>query len=235
MEFVNTRFTSGRVYRGVWPEGDRADVAKFIDLFLVDLIIGNADRRDANLFVGVRYGTNQDQEGPGSNFPIPIDNNSGFGSMVVYPSPSPQGNFLKTFDGVGKLDISGDLGTIRNIILDSHVHRTLVGRKDLRPRVLARAAQIGKLLDDAFIDGIVAELPREVIPRGVKMDPTAGAWLTDYTAAQRELLFGGQQVALSGQELFRYRKQELSECFKWRRDHVAAALEKFFATEADSR
>jgi hypothetical protein len=211
MEFVNTRFASGRVYSGGWPDGDKADVDLFIDLFVVDVIIGNADRRVPNLFVGVRYGEAEGKEGPGSHFPIPIDNNSGFGTLVVWNQPSAQ-----------------------NIVLDSTVHRKIVTDTSLHERILKRASKLVALLDDAFIDEIVAELPREIIPRGLKVDPAEGEWRSKFTASELKLLFGDQVKALSGQELFAHRKSELSRRFKWRRDHALAALAKFLATESQA-
>lgn len=229
MEFVDTRFASGRVRMGLWPEDGTADLDRFIDLFLVDVVIGNADRRPPNLFVTNRYGTGASR--PGAFRPVPIDNNSGFGTMVVWTMPSSQMNFLETYDGVGKLEVMKDLGTIANIVLDSDVHRELLAKKELHPRILERAARLKATLTDAFFAAAVAALPREIIPRGVKVDPVSGEWLASFSPAERALLFGPLDRPLSGQALFAFRQSELQRRFAWRRDHLEAALRAHLAAQ----
>ncbi|MBI4861937.1 MAG: hypothetical protein HY815_17015, partial [Candidatus Riflebacteria bacterium] len=231
MEFVNTRFTSGRVYHGGWPGDEKADTDRFIDLLLIDLLIGNADRRAANLFVGCRYTEKEGEESDGSFQPIPIDNNSGFGTMVVWRFPSSQMNFLETYDGVGSTEVMKDLGTIRNLVMDSEVHQVLLGQKRLRPRILVRASELRRRLHDGLVDGLVADLPREIIPRGVKVDPAEGEWLSKMSVPERRLLFGSLDRPIKGNELFEYRKDEIGRRFRWRRDHLEEALRAHFASD----
>lgn len=228
MEFVDTRFAGGPVFIGFWPGARDAAVDEFLRVALVDLIIGNADRRDANFFVFVPYKAWDGKKGkPGSYRPIPIDNNCGFGTMVNWKVPTSQTNFFPSYDGLGSAEFFKDLGTIRNIAMDSPVLTFTLGDAALRPRMLELARQLPVQLTDAFMQKAVAALPREIIPHGVKVDPTefASRLPKDVPA---EMLYGSVTRPLSGQELFEHRKQELLRVFSWRRDHLFEALEKYF-------
>lgn len=230
MQYVDTRFTRGKVLMGHWPGARYARLAEFIDLALVDLIIGNGDRRGANFFVMVDYDDVEGERGkPGSFRPVPIDNNCGFASMVVWSFPTSQTNFLPTYSGVGKGEVLCDLGTLKNIALDSEVLHALLGDARMRPRLLARARELGAILTDEFFGAQVDALPAEILPRAIKVDASILDKMTKRDF-EPSALFGPMTGTLEGKALFDYRKAELKRVFAWRRDHLAEALEQYFQT-----
>lgn len=228
MEFVSPRLAGGRLFHGHFPQAGQADLDEFADMLAVDVLIGNADRRGANFFVARRYGTAEDE--PGRARPIPIDNNAGLGTMVNWASPTSLTNFLPTYQGIGEMEVLRDLGTIRNIVHDAPTHRILLGLPEHRPVVRARAARVVARLDDAFLTQVAARLPREILPSGVVVDPAAPEleWLRSRLPAADLAALFPMEAPLRGAALFEYRKREILETLRWRRDHLLEALEEYW-------
>lgn len=225
MEFVDTRFARGRIYPGFWPGRRWAAVDEFLSMLLVDILISNTDRRGANFFVTVSYGEEEGNETPGSFRPVPIDNNSGFSSMVNYKYPTNHCGFLETYSGAGEGDVLQDLGTVHNIEIDAPLSGAILGDPELREALVNRAHEVVAALDDGFIGDLVASLPREILPRGITVDPEEYRKLPAKTF---EAFFGKMGGKLSGNALFAYRQEEIRRVLTWRRDHLVEALEGYF-------
>ncbi len=227
MEFVDSRFARGRVYNGHWPGREKADVDAFLRMLVLDLLIGNGDRRGANFFVIASYAETEKAERPGSLRPVPIDNNCGFGTMVPWSMPTSQVNFLKTYSGIGTGEVFKDLGTIANLVADSWEYQAMLDEVELHPRLLEIARDTVARLEDDFLESLVAGIPREVVPPRTAIDrPEWLAKLPEETVAALYPMPEG----LSGAELFEYRQREIRETLAWRRDHLLEALEPYLAT-----
>lgn len=222
MEFVDSRLVRGQVRFGGYPKD--ADDDQYVAMALIDILAGNADRRDPNYFTVKPYG-----EASAPVRPVPVDNNAGFSTMTVWSVPTNHVNFLPTYSGAGTLEVMKDLGTIRGVFYDAPVYSVLFDARKLRKRAVQRARQLAGDLTDARIRAMVDALPREIIPAGVKLDIEA-PWLPKLEPVARALLFGENPRALSGRELFEHRKAELVSTLIWRRDHLAEALEAHFAS-----
>lgn len=229
MEFVDTRFARGRIYHGFWPGRNFAALDEFLSMLLVDILISNTDRRGANFFVTVGYGEEEGDESPGSFRPIPIDNNSGFSSMVNYKYPTNHCGFLETYSGLGDQEVFKDLGTVHNVEIDAPLAGVVLGDEKLREALMVRAGEVVAALDDSFLDTIVADLPAEILPRDASVDPAEHRKLP---AGVFEAFFGKMPSKLSGKALFAYRKAEIRRVLAWRRDHLVEALEGYFAWAA---
>lgn len=230
MDFVDTRWAGGRVYHGQWPGPERARSEEFVNMALVDVLMGNADRREANFFVMVSYDQKEGAEGPGSIRPVPIDNNCGFSSMVNWSMPSNQLNFVPSYKGLAPTEAFRDMGTIRNVVMDSLPLWTILGEPKLTKTLLAQAAKVCARLDDGFIDGIVDALPREILPDGVVLDPGV-EWVKTLPESVQTALFPFEQP-LCGAKLWAHRVQELKCTLKWRRDQLPRALAAYLAWRA---
>jgi hypothetical protein len=222
MEFVDSKLVRGQVGHGGWPGKKKADVEQYLDMALVDILIGNGDRREPNFFTAKAYGDDDALVRP-----VPVDNNCGFATMTVWSVPTSQVNFLPSYSGAGTLEVMKDLGTIRGVFYDAQVHAYLFHLEPVRKRALARAGEIAAELTDAKIRAMVEALPREVIPPGVSLEVDA-EWVPKLEPAARSLLFGESPKALRGNELFLHRKAELISTLAWRRDHLAEALAAYF-------
>lgn len=227
MEFVDTRFAGGKVFQGFWPTLELADADTFIKIALVDCIIGNADRRDANFFISVPY-----QGGEKAlHTPVPIDNNAGFGTMIPWFTACDQVNFVKSYDGLGDGDVVREMGTIANIVRTSPLVGPALGHPALERRVFELEAELRAKLDDGWWSAAVSLLPNEMIPNGVKVDPERE--MPDGTplprGVTRATFFGSLSGTMSHAELVRARRAELRETFAWRRDHLREALVKYLA------
>ena len=219
MQFVDSDFVSGKIRHGYYQK-DKANQEAFLKMFLLDCLIGNADRRGANYFTV--------EKSAGAE-PILIDNNSGFGSSLLWQSPTNHCNFIKSYQGLGSGEVLKDMGTIHGVMMDTHDYPTLLDDPKARQQALSMAQQLPKLLDDKFIDQIVAELPRQVIPRGTEVEPPSSRIREFLSPEHLELLYSGQPAPLSGAALWQARQEELTSTLKWRRDHLAQALQEHFA------
>lgn len=226
MEFVDSRWAAGRVFEGFWPGLEQADSDAFLRMLLVDIVMGNGDRRDANFFVTCSFSEPGGKEGPGSFRPIPIDNNCGLGTMVFFTHVTSQCNFLPTYDGLGDGQILRDLGTIRNLVDGCPEMWALLGERTLRPRLLTLARDLQKRLDDKTLNRLVNALPDEIIPSGVTV-PARPASLENIPAAVAKVLIPFDHD-LKGAELLAWRRHEICTTLAWRRDHLIEALKKYF-------
>ena len=230
MQFVDERFAGGRVFPGFWPTAELADIDVYIKIALVDVIIGNADRRDANFFVTTHTVTSRTGDGRVVHTPIPIDNNAGFGSMIPWFLSSDQVNFVQSYDGLGPSGVAKQLGTIANIVRESPLSFPALGLPALEPRVFELEAELHARLDDGWWSAAVALLPAEMIPDDLHVDPAHempdGSMPAGVT---REAFFGSLVAGMSHAQLVAARRQELRETFAWRREHLRAALVRYLA------
>lgn len=224
MDYVDATFAHGKVFEGFWPTAELADVEAFAKLALVDIIAGNADRRQPNLFVRVPVG------GKPLHTPIPIDNNAGFGTMIPWFVACEQLNFVRSYDGLARAPKLEELGTIRNIVRASPVHLALLGIPALEPRVFATLAEVVKRLDDAWWGGVVEALPDAMLPDGLAIDPAREMPDAALPAGvTRAAFFGDLTAGMTHGELVAARKRELKGTFAWRRDHLREALRRYLA------
>lgn len=223
MEFVDDRFAGGKVRPGGWPRQGEVLREEFADLFVVDALLANADRRDANLF-SVRL------PGDGPTRPIPIDNNGGLGTPTCWTGITSLSGFVRSYDGVLAGDeVLAELGTLRSIVRDARSHDILLGFEENHAVVRARVERAVELLDDAFLEGVVSALPDEFLPDGVALDPAdpGVAWIRERLPAEAQELLLTAGERLEGDGLRRHRRREVYEILRWRRDHLAAALEAY--------
>lgn len=224
MDFVDAGWARGKVFEGFWPTAELADVEAFAKLALVDIIAGNADRRQPNLFVRVSMG------GKPLHTPIPIDNNAGFGTMIPWFVASEHLNFVRAYDGLAKVPKLDELGTIRNIVRASPVHLALLGIPALAPRVYAALDATVKRLDDAWWGGVVDALPGEILPAGLAIDPVREMPDSALPAGvTRAAFFGDLRAGMTHAQLLAARRRELKDVFAWRRDHLREALDRYLA------
>jgi hypothetical protein len=224
MDLVDATWAKGKVFEGFWPTSELADVDQYAKLALVDVVIGNADRREPNLFVRVPVG------GKPVHTPVPIDNNAGFGTMINWFVASEHLNFVKTYDGLGATPQLAELGTVRNVVKRSPVHMAVLGVPALEPRVLAAADELVKRLDDAWWGGVVDALPAEMLPPDLRIDPEREMPDASLPAGvPRAAFFGDLRADLPHAQLVVARKRELKDVFAWRRDRLREALKKYLA------
>jgi hypothetical protein len=228
MEYVDTAFAGAPVQEGYWPGTAMVAVDAFIGMALVDILMGNADRRDPNFFITV-----------GSDslvHPIPIDNNAGLTTMLVWLIPSNLINFYPSYTGVGPVWPWNKAGTIANILFRGgefhHVHEHLINDAKLRPRVLQVARTLVSRLTDALVNRLLDRLPPEIIPQEAMVDPQP-MWLAAAGVAP-SLFFGPATMPLFGRALYELRLREIKETLLWRRDHLVEALKDYWETR-DSR
>lgn len=224
MEFVDASFArGGTVQEGFWPGADKADLDGFINMALVDILMGNADRRDPNYFVAVLP--------DGMVRPVPIDNNSGFTTFLVWTRTSNLCNFWPTYRGLGAGWPWEMLGTIGNVVVRGaevhHVHERVLDDRRFRGKVMHLARALAAKLTDAEIDRMVALIPPEIIPPEVKvrLSPDLAAQLS---APEFRALVPDPRVTLQGAELFRRRVAELRSTLRWRRTNLVAGLTDYF-------
>jgi hypothetical protein len=222
MEYVDSAFAHATVQEGYWPGKAMAAVDGFIGMALVDILMGNADRRDPNFFIAI-----------GSDNlvrPIPIDNNAGFTTMLVWLIPSNLINFYPSYTGVGPEWPWEKAGTVANILFRGneyhHVHEHVINDPELRPRIRTVAKTLATRLSDALLDRMLARLPPEIIPPVAMVDPQP-TWLAAAGVAPG-LFFGPANVPLFGQSLYEQRLREIRETLVYRRDHLLEALEAYW-------
>ena len=222
MDFVDSEFAGHRkVAHGAWGLRDGADKTDYLKMTLVDIVMGNADRRDANYLD--RWTSS------GRVKPVPIDNNSGFGNLINWKIPTNHCNFVCSYDGAGDTPGLRQDGTIANILLDTMLHREILDEPHEQQQALDLAKEFVQALSDEKIEAMVEELPREIIPRGTKVNiEKLNQSLSPSTLS---VLLNGASPEVSGQELFQLRKQQIKDTLAWRRDHLVEALQKFFAAD----
>jgi hypothetical protein len=222
MEFVDESWAGAPVEKGRWPGPERADIRAFAALASVDILLGNADRTGDNFFLA--RGTN------GLLRPVPIDNNAGLASFLVWSAPTCLVNFVPSYDGVGPGQPWKLLGSIGNVLVregqEQTVHANLFAGRPHWPQLRAEAGRLVRLLTDAEIDRLVNTLPPEVIPAGMELD-TGAPWLPGAGAIDRAALFGAISGRLSGAAVFPARVAEIRRVLRWRRDHLVDAVERF--------
>lgn len=225
MEFVDEAFAGGEVTSGAFPRDGSGDLDQLADLFVVDALLGNADRRTANFFLGRRpevpLGT------AGARRPLPIDNNAALGSLVCWTSLTSHSNFLPTYDGLGIAEVFRDLGTLRAVVAEAPSHDILLATPANHPRVRARVRRAVDRLDDAFLREVAAAIPAAVIPPGTVLDPAEFVPLADFLGPELFRVAFPAGKRLEGEALVRYRRGEVLQVLRWRRDHLAAALEAY--------
>lgn len=223
MEFVDSKFAKGDKIRGAgWSVPKNADVDSFYKMVAVDIIIGNPDRRDANMFL---------RETPdGTVYPVPIDNDSGFGNMITQKYPTNHCSFVKSYEPAGDTPGIRMNGTIPGILLDTVLHVDLLDEAHEQARMLEMAAEVVTSLDDEKIEKMVEKLPPEIIPSDTRISMAEFAGLDKTTLA---IIADGATEELQGEELFNFRKQELKDTLAWRRDHLQPALKAYLAQVAD--
>jgi hypothetical protein len=223
LEFVDSEFANNQQVRGAgWGLLDGAELDDYLNMTLVDILTGNADRRGANYF--------ERWTSDGTVKPVPIDNNSGFGNLLNHAYPTNHANFIKSYDGVGKKHGLRQAGTIPNILLDTTLHYEIFDEPVERTRALELARKLTEKLTDEKIAAMVEKLPREIIPRGTKIDLSTFSYLEPETVKE---LANGATEDMSGARLFEFRKQQLKETLAWRRDHLVEALGGFLDKIAD--
>ena len=204
MDFVDAAWARTAVERGRWPGLESADADGFIALALVDILAGNADRSDDNFFIS---------RGPSGRWtPVPIDNNAGFATSLIWTEPNGLVNFVPSYDWPGASVECRGAGSIQNIVVREGrypmVHKNLFLALPLKPRVLAAARALADRLTPVLIDRMVASLPSEVIPSDVVVATPAGP--------------------LAGRALFSARCAEIRRILAWRAEHLVAALERLY-------
>lgn len=223
MELVDEEFVEGRKLHkssgwGIPKKGKSED---FLKVSLVDILIGNADRRDANLML------REDQNG--QLLPVPIDNNSGFGNLANWKYPTNHCNFVKSYGG--SVDEPGlrQLGSIANIYVDITLADDLFDTEAERTMAKELALELKAKLSDQEIDKMVDALPREIIPDAAGVPEHQG------DPQMLKTLLNGVRPGSEGDELFRDRKIQLKETLKWRRDNLPKALDKFLTDFANPK
>ena len=220
MDFVNSEFAGRqKVMGGAWGTREGSDTDEYRTMILVDILMGNADRRGANY---LDRWTRQ-----GEVKPVPIDNNSGFGNLVNWKIPTNHCNFIQSYEGAGSTPGIRQNGTIANILMDTTLHQELLDEPHEQKRTLELARELVTNLSDETIEAMVERLPREIIPRGTRV--TLDELRSALDPQGLGILANGAQAGLSGQELFDFRKQQIKDTLRWRRDHLEQALTDYFA------
>ncbi len=220
MDYVDSEFAGRqKVMGGAWGTRQGADRDDYRKMILVDILMGNADRRGANY---LDRWTRQ-----GEVKPVPIDNNSGFGNLLNWKVPTNHCNFINSYGGAGSTPGIRQNGTIANILMDTTLHQELLDEPAEQQRTLELARELVGRLSDEKIDEMVEDLPREIIPRGTRVSLDDVRKGLDVQGL--ELLTNGAEEGLSGQELFQFRKDQIRHTLRWRRDHLVDALTTFFA------
>jgi hypothetical protein len=223
MEFVDENFTGGgRVRRTGWSLPEETDLNSFYKMMTVDFLIGNPDRRDANLFLR--------EAEDGKLYPVPIDNDSGFGNLLTQKYPTNHCNFVKSFEPVGESKGIRLNGTIPNLLVDTMLHHDALDEPAEREQMLEAAQEVVGLLNDDKVEAMVDALPPQIIPPDTHIS-TAEYQVLD--PATRQVLAEGAHDGLGGAELLAFRKQELKETLFWRRDNLVGALSRYLDKVAD--
>lgn len=219
MDFVDSQYVGRqKVAAGAWGLREGAVLDDYLKMTVVDILLGNADRRGANYID--RWTSH------GKVHPVPIDNNSGVGNLVNWKTATNHCNFIPSYDGAGSSPGLRQAGTIANIFLDTTLHAHILDEPHEQKRMLEIARDFTSRLTDEKIDEMVEKLPREIIPRGVKVSKE---FLKPRVEADTvEALANGASEGLSGKELYEFRKNQIRHTLAWRRDHLVEALEKFF-------
>jgi len=221
-EFVDEQFTQGaKPRRGGWGPPEGAAYDDFFRMVLVDMVIGNADRRGANYF------TMETNRGV---VPIPIDNNSGFGNLSTQKVGTNHCNFIRSFDGAGEAPGLRRNGTIANLFIDTMLHHELLDEAHERARIVELAREFQHQLTDEKIEMMVDDLPRAVIPGETKVEYYLPEGLDPAT---KDLLANGAENGMSGDKLFSFRKNQLKGTLAWRRDNLVEALQTHFQKVED--
>lgn len=215
MEWVDAKFAKGEVEEGRWPGSQFVDADGFIHMALVDILMGNCDRRDPNFFISVGS--------DGIIRPVPIDNNSGFCTFLVWTRTSNLVNFWASYDGLGRGWPWDMIGTIDNVIVRGgethHVHERLFTDPRYTPRIVELAKALADKLTDAEIDRMVAAVPSEIIPPDVRV-----TWPPDLARDPSVARFFGEMKPISGPALFKRRMQEIAATLKYRRSNLVKAV-----------
>lgn len=223
VDFIDEAWAGGEVLSGRLPKKD-LDVDAFAKLLLLDILIGNGDRRHANFFVTQR---------PTGLVPIAIDNNCGFMTLLTNIVVTSHTNFLKTYDGIEGAPLATGMKPYGSIaaILEQSALANMLEDVNMRARVIALVPHVVSLLDDAFIEKLVDALPAQIIPASVLVEEQN--WMKNVPEATRNFMLDGQTYPLSGAALFEARKKELKETLKWRRDHLNDALTQHIAQSSE--
>lgn len=219
MDYVNSDYAGKqKVTAGGWGLQEGAVLDDYLKMTVVDILIGNADRRGANYLD--RWTSSQQVR------PVPIDNNSGLGNLVNWKTATNHCNFIPSYSGAGSTPGLRQNGTIANILMDTTLHTEILDEPHEQQRILEIARDFTARLSDEKLGAMVEKLPREIIPRGVKVstEHLKSVVNSDTLAA----LSNGAGEGLSGKELYQFRKQQICETLAWRRDHLVQALQDFF-------
>jgi hypothetical protein len=201
-------------------------------MLIVDLIIGNADRRGANYFVA---------KVDGKLTPIPVDNNCALLSGLTNTDVTNHCNFRKSFGKNrpiewGKFD-PATLGSIGIIIADAPDYRALLADEEVRERLPAIVDELVAALDNRFFAGLVDALPVEIVPEEMVVEPwQQGRDLKKLDADWQEAFadawaFVPKKGLSKRADVFNARKKELKDVFAWRRDNVKATLLAYVAEQ----
>ena len=219
MDYVNSdSMGHKKVASGGFGLRPGAVLDDYLKMTVIDILIGNADRRGANYLD--RWTSSQHVR------PVPIDNNSGLGNLINWKTATNHCNFIPSYSGAGNTPGLRQNGTIANILLDNTLHHEILDEPQEQLRMLEIARDFTARLSDEVLTEMVERLPREIIPRGAKVSTRHLAKAVDQETLK--LLRNGARDGLSGQELYQFRKQQIRETLAWRRDHLVQALEEFF-------
>lgn len=219
IEFVDTNFTNGdKVHTGGWGPPENADLDSYLTMTLLDVVMGNPDRRGANYF------TRHFKDGKAR--PIPIDNDSAFGNVITHKVPTNHMSFVRSYHPKGSTPGVRQNGSIGNLMMDTMLHYDLWDEPAEQSRALQLAAGIKGLLSDQKIDDLVDRLPRQVIPEDLTVSYTA--WKKSVDPQTLEMIANETPDGISGDELFEFRKEQLKQTLRWRRDNLKPALQAYF-------
>lgn len=218
-EFVDTNFAGDtKVLHGAsWELKNGAVLDDYLKMTIVDILQGNADRRDANFMDRVLP--------DGTIRPAPIDNDSALGNLVTQKFASNHCNFIKSYGPSGKARGIRQCGSLANLFVDSVWQKYSLDEPHEQARALELAKEYTAKLTDKTIDSMVEALPPEIIPPDVKLE--FGEPSADFPESVGYLLNGATN-GLQGRELFEFRKSQIKDTLKWRRDHLVGALKDFF-------
>lgn len=222
MDYVDSEFAGHhKVAPGAWGLREGAVKDDYLKMTLVDILLGNADRRGANYF-DVWNST-------GKIRPVPIDNNSGLGNLVNWKTATNHCNFIPSYSGAGETPGIRQGGTIANILMDTTLYSDILDEPDEQQRLLELAREFAGKLSDQKIAEFVDRLPPEIIPPNMKVDFKGLEKVLGPESLK--LMANGATEGLSGDDLFEFRRQQIKETLAWRRDHLVQALEAFFAAK----
>ena len=147
MDYVDSEFAGRqKVMGGAWGTRQGANSDDYRKMILVDILMGNADRRGANY---LDRWTRQ-----GEVKPVPIDNNSGFGNLLNWKVPTNHCTFINSYGGAGSTPGIRQNGTIANILMDTTLHQELLDEPAEQQRTLELARELVGRLSDEKIDVI---------------------------------------------------------------------------------